>query len=279
MKTVLEDFSAPTLAAAIRDLMVEGYEYLGRSPAAACYDSADLKWVLTGVSTCGLNVVLKTRFSPNDADARIKAIIADFETREVGEFSWWNDPDAQPADLGERLVAHGFVYPEGMPGMAVDLATLQPEPVSPSDLTIEVVRDKATLRQWVEPFYRGFGGHAGFGGHDVRDTTVALFDGLGYELPLRSYLGWLDGQPVATSQLFLGTGVAGIYSVATTPEARGQGIGRAMTLAPLLEARTLGYQQGVLVASPMGEKVYRRLGFQEYCQVRNYLWLGKKNVV
>ena len=44
MNTVLEDLSAPTLAAAIRDHLVEGYEYLGRSPAAECYNSADLKW-------------------------------------------------------------------------------------------------------------------------------------------------------------------------------------------------------------------------------------------
>ncbi len=75
--------------------------------------------------------------------------------------------------------------------------------------------------------------------------------------------------------LFLGAGVAGIYNVVTTPETRGQGIGTAMTLAPILEARGIGYRIGVLTSSEMGFGVYRRLGFQEICKSGNYEWSGK----
>ena len=67
----------------------------------------------------------------------------------------------------------------------------------------------------------------------------------------------------------------GIYVVATIPEARRQGIGTALTLAPLREARAMGYRIGILHASQMGLRVYRRLGFQEYCKMSCYEWAGE----
>ena len=89
----------------------------------------------------------------------------------------------------------------------------------------------------------------------------------------RLYLGSLEREPVATALLFLGAGVAGgLYGVGTIPEARRQGIGRAMTVVPLLEARAMGYRIGVLHTSPMGEGIYRRLGFREYCKLGRYVW-------
>jgi len=72
----------------------------------------------------------------------------------------------------------------------------------------------------------------------------------------------------------MAAGVAGIYNVGTVPEARGKGIGAAITLAPLLEARSRGYKIAILHASELGYSVYRRLGFQDYCQMNIYVWMG-----
>ena len=60
--------------------------------------------------------------------------------------------------------------------------------------------------------------------------------------------------------------------LATVPEVRRQGIGAAVGLAALRDARTMGYRIAVLGASPMGECLYRRLGFQEYCRMNNYIF-------
>jgi GNAT superfamily N-acetyltransferase len=140
---------------------------------------------------------------------------------------------------------------------------------APEGLEIERVRDEEGLLAWEDVLGRGFG-------EGPREAAWAAEMyrrvGLDEDATWRHYLGLFGGAPVATSTLFLGAGVAGIYFVSTVEEVRRRGIGAALTLAPLLEARKIGYRTGVLGASEMGYPVYRRLGFAEYCRIGLYEW-------
>jgi GNAT superfamily N-acetyltransferase len=265
MSDILQDLSAPALVAAIRANLFAWQRTLGRSPKAEFYDSPEVTWLLTGMPTPSLNTVVLKQANPEDVDAIIEDTRAHFESRGVTTVSWWIHPDTQPADLGQHLVDHGLTYREGTPGMAVDLWALNEDLLTPPGLAVEPVNDTGALKQWVYASILGFG----LPGTNV-DPWFDLFAGLGFDLPLRNYLATLHGEPVASSQLLLGAGVAGIYVVATLPGARRQGIGAAITLAPLRDARALGYRVGILHASPLGEGVYRRLGFQEYCRMSHY---------
>jgi GNAT superfamily N-acetyltransferase len=60
--------------------------------------------------------------------------------------------------------------------------------------------------------------------------------------------------------------------VAALEAARGRGIGTAITLAPLLDARDRGYRVGVLQASEMGYPIYARMGFTEQFRYQLYHW-------
>jgi GNAT superfamily N-acetyltransferase len=88
--------------------------------------------------------------------------------------------------------------------------------------------------------------------------------------PFPHYVALLDGKPVATSMLFLGGGSAGLYHLGTIAAARGRGVGAAITLAPLRDARARGYRVATLQATPMGYNLYRRVGFVEYCRLGMY---------
>jgi GNAT superfamily N-acetyltransferase len=143
---------------------------------------------------------------------------------------------------------------------------------APPGLTVEQVSDDETLEQWCHSLAVGFEWP-----DFMEDAWLDLYRsvGLGMQSPFRHYLGRLEGNPVATSSLFLGVGIAGIYDVVTLQEARRQGIGSAITLAPLREARALGYRVGVLQSSEMAFSVYRKVGFREYCKISLYVWVSE----
>ncbi len=267
MSNILKDLSTPALVKAIKGNRFEWYGYLGRSPKAELHDSPNLTLLLTGVPFPLMNTVIRTQLTRDKVDEVIEETVTHFKSKNVTSFSWWTGPGTRPTDLGKHLVAHGFTYTEGPPGMAVDLLTLNEDLTTPPGLTIKRVGDAAVLRKWVHTLMIGFG---------LPNTGEnAFFDlliGLGFDMPLPNYVGFLNGEPVAVAELFLGAGVAVIYGVVTVPEARRRGIGAALTLTPLREARAMGYRIGILHSSEMGLGVYRRLGFQEYCRMSHYVW-------
>ena len=270
MEHILEDLSTATLTAAIKANLFAWYEHQGCSPVANRRDGSPLTWVLTPVQHPFLNNVLHTQLTPETADREISDALAYFRSRDVTDVSWWVEPDSQPADLAERLLAHGLTYYEGVPGMAADLLALHEQGSASPDLVIEAVADKAGFRLWIEALGKGY---------ELTDAQTRgmaeLFGSLSLDLPLRHYVGILEGRPVAASQLFLGAGVAGIYCVGTVPEARRQGFGTAVTLAALRDARALGYRVGILHSSAMGFPVYQRLGFRELCRMSKFEWQAK----
>ena len=56
--------------------------------------------------------------------------------------------------------------------------------------------------------------------------------------------------------------IGGIYDMGVLPDARRRGFGRALTLAALARARTLGCTSVTLNATGAGEPLYRSVGFE-----------------
>jgi GNAT superfamily N-acetyltransferase len=265
MRHILQNLSVPALTEAIEANLFELFQHFRQWPQAETHFDADILWSITDIPFPLFNSVLRAQLAANHVDTAIETAIARCKSRKVSML-WWTGPQTRPPDLGKHLERHGFIQEDSMPGMAADLSGLRVNLPTPSGFHIQRVADDATLKLWSQICGTGFG-MPDF----VAEAFYDLISHVGLET-MQAYLGWLDETPVATSLQVFAAGVAGIYNVATVPEARRQGIGAEMTAYALREARLLGYQVGILGASEMGVEVYRSLGFREYCRIDQYVW-------
>jgi GNAT superfamily N-acetyltransferase len=237
------------------------------------HDDPDATWGIAGYPDPYRSTVVSARFTGDEADRRIAQISTAYAARGTG-FLWWVAPFHTPADLGERLLRGGLRYEGSAPAMAMDLEDLPRGEAPPASLEILPVQDIETLQAFIGVLADEMGLPPGEPNPAARHHAAlleAIPPTLGDEpVPLR-YLGLIDGRAVATSRIAIAAGVAGLYAVATLPDVRGRGIGRAMTLVALDAGRSIGLRIGVLQASDSGLPVYRRLGFRTLFDYEVYM--------
>ncbi|WP_437969371.1 GNAT family N-acetyltransferase [Sorangium sp. So ce260] len=263
----LAGIPAQQLAAAAEDNMAVHASWAQeRLPGARVERDAGLVLVDSGLPCDTFNFVLRARLDGGTAEARVAQAIDHF--RRAGRpFSWWVGPADEPENLGDLLRAAGLEAAESEVGMAAELPALRADHEAPRGLAIARVRTPAQLRDfarllaanWTPP-----------DPHVVRFYEMAAPALLSDDAPLWLYVGYLGDTPVATSELTVGGGVAGLYNITTVPSHRRQGIGRALTLRPLLDARAAGLRLAILQASADGLGLYAQIGFVATGQITEY---------
>jgi N-acetylglutamate synthase len=167
-----------------------------------------------------------------------------------------------PASEG---IAHGlgFTAEETMPGMVVGREDLMVVP--PPTMDIARVRDPERLAVAAEVAAAGFEAPPGIVA-DLFGPRLAASPAFWF------YLAEVDGVPVSTATAWRGDGGVGIFNVATPPVFRGRGYGRAVTARAVQDAFDGGADLAWLQASPLGEPLYRAMGFRS---VATYVILGR----
>ena len=268
MTEIIEDCSnSKLIIEAIEKSWFPLFAFWGSAPSREVYEDQYLKRVtLFAPELPQFNCVHLAQLTHENMHVKINETVEHFKSRNL-PFQWNIGPSTRPIDLGEHLQAYGLTKVSDYPGMAVELESMNESFPEPSGFTIKPVKDVETFRDWIQAWTEGFGLKQS-SGEVILDIESNL--GFGEHLPRRSYVGYLNGKPVSCSLLFMASGVARIFLVATIPEARRRGIGALISLAPLKEARERGYKVGVLHSSKMGYGVYRRLGFKDYCEISAY---------
>jgi len=247
----------------------EAYHYcLALSPSVELSIGRYLTWLITDLPDHFINLVVCNQLPSEGVDDLIENALVHFRSMNIRKLSWLTRAGMSSAKINGILLAHGLKFRDSFATeMAVDLSLVSDNLPTPADLRIMRVDDEAALRQWIHIASIGFKI-----GEEFEEVWHDIFVDSILDARFQTYLALLNGKPVGTSQLFLSESVAGIYNVTCIPEARGQGIGSAITLAPLLKARQMGYQIGVLQASSKGYNAYCRLGFQDFGKLSLYLW-------
>lgn len=229
--------------------------YLGTASGATSQRATDLTWVVTGVNNETYNGVLWTRLSSAAADLQVPFLVEQFRFQGLPAV-WRIDPATEPADMGARLARLGCsALPDDI-CMGAHLPSLAREMSRFPGLTVERAVTPDELDEWLHVWTRTSG--------ERREPRAQLYEslGLGARQPLHHYVARIDGQAAGIAELFLGQRGAGLYSLAVAPEFRGRGIGTALVLTPLLVARTLGYDTGVVRPPSDSRLMFEHLGFE-----------------
>jgi GNAT superfamily N-acetyltransferase len=222
-----------------------------------------------GKSDMGWCVRINT--SPDRCEATIDDVCSSFEENGL-PVSIMYTPKSGPDMLETHLKARGLTRVIGNPAMAADLLELKQDRPLPEGFSIKRIVDDSGMDQFREIFWEGYEANRGWIDYNVNSAKMLGYDP---DCIIRSYLGSLDDEPIATSQVVFSGGVVGLFSTVVATEHRRKGFGTAMTLESLRLGIPEGYRFGVLWATDMGINVYRRIGFEVLFPIILYLETGE----
>jgi ribosomal protein S18 acetylase RimI-like enzyme len=181
-----------------------------------------------------------------EADAEVAQARAGFAHRSI----FFRDA-ATAERLAPAFVARGW---EVHRGLVMVLRRAPERPIDTSRVTEVAIEDLRAVRMAAMPPW---------GTPEVRAQMTDAKHGIAERVAVRCFAVLVDGEPVSSTDLYEGDGVAQIEDVATLSEHQGRGYASAVVTKAADEARAAGADLVFLVtdADDWPKELYGRLGF------------------
>lgn len=231
------------------------YRFCAERAGADHLDDADLVGVrLSADAPWGNDLILLRPLAEGDVP-ELLARLSETVTWPSLLWSAWPTPDLSAHGL-ERL---------GHPPWMLRPPGGEPPP-APDSVDIREVTDEAGLLDYDRTVIRGFPLMYPDGRYLPSVLQPSFVGG-----PWRFFVAYADGEPVSVASAFVTDGIQQVEWVATVPEARGKGIGEAVTWRATLAEPAL---PATLIASDMGRPIYERMGFLPLQRMTLWHWSG-----
>jgi hypothetical protein len=208
------------------------------------------------------SVVQRLRIADGEVEESVAEIRSQIEARGRTVCHWEVADSATPPDLVERLLALGCV-PDPDEPLAVGMVLTKPPGGAVARVTARRVETLAEFEHAVRIAHEAFGSSEAVTAESVANAAAAFeSENEGW----RTYLAFVDGQPVARATAgFTEHGVL-LFGGATLESARGHGAYRALVRARWDDAVAAGTPVLVTHAGAMSRPILGRLGFREVSQ-------------
>jgi hypothetical protein len=175
-------------------------------------------------------------------------------------------PTSKPAGAANLLLAAGFVARPTARGMILDMARRRSLCV-PEGCELRFLATGDDRAPWSAVVSENlFEAPRETGGPAFAEIVTAMEGPRAFAAGL-----YVDGAPASTCFAFIdGSGVGGVYFVATEKACRRRGYGAATVSAVLEELAARRVEHCILHATALGEPMYESLGFRGVCDLGRY---------
>lgn len=204
-------------------------------------------------------------------DALVEATVAHFrDDTDVASFEWKTRGHDLPADLGERLEAHGLVPEPRETVMVGEAALLAVDVEVPPGVVVRRIEPGPGATADVARMLEAQESVFGTGRGPSVDSSLAELEAGSSEL----WIAEVDGRVVSGGRLtpVVGTAFAGIWGGSTLPELRGRGIYRALVAARARSALERGIRLIHSDCTDMSRPILERSGLVAVTTTTPYVW-------
>jgi len=227
---------------------------------AVVQDTPDLLLVDSGLPSDNFNKIGRCALHPRFGAARIEAAINHFKRKTTpAPFTWTLGPLSGRGALEQTLTDLGLTPAGQSWGMVLPLKELHLSGNAIEGLDIARVSNKQGVSDFAALVAAGTKPPNPHIVDFYTDASIAIVTP---NAPIKLYVGYVAGKPVATAEAYYAHGVVGLSNIVADVSVSGKGYAPALMIAALRDAKRTGQTIAFVQADAANKAVFERIGFK-----------------